>query len=127
MVIKANIAGWEVNRVLMDSGSSTDIMFVNAFDQMKLSKSQMQPSDAPLIGFKGKRINALGKISLLVSFGGQKNARTEYVTFDVVDLYYPYNAIFGRGFANKFNIAIHLGYLCMKIPTLHDTITVPGS
>ena len=69
MVIKANIAGWEVNRVLMDSGSSTDIMFVNAFDQMKLSKSQMQPSDAPLIGFKGKRINALGKISLLVSFG----------------------------------------------------------
>ena len=69
MVIKANIAGWEVNRVLMDSGSSTDIMFVNAFDQMKLSKSQMQPSDAPLIGFEGKRINALGKISLLVSFG----------------------------------------------------------
>ena len=76
MVIKANIAGWEVNRVLMDSGSSTDIMFVNAFDQMKLSKSQMQPSDAPLIGFEGKRINALGKISLLVSFGSLENART---------------------------------------------------
>jgi hypothetical protein len=42
-----------------------------------------------------------------VSFGDQQNARIEYITFDVVDLYYPYNAIFGRRFANKFNEAIH--------------------
>jgi hypothetical protein len=49
------------------------------------------------------------------------------VTFDVVDLYYPYNAIFGRGFANKFNIAIHMGYLCMKMSALHGSIIVHGS
>jgi len=47
--------------------------------------------DSPLIGFGGKRINALGKISLPVSFEGQENARTEYLTIDVVDHYYPYN------------------------------------
>ena len=70
MVIKANIVGWEINRVLIDSRSSTDIIFVNAFDQMKLSRTQLQPSDSPLIGFEGKRIDALGKISLLVSFRG---------------------------------------------------------
>ena len=67
--------------------------------------------DSPLIGFGGKRIDALGKISLPVSFRGQENARTEYVTFDVVDLYYPYNAIFSRGFVNKFSASIHMGYL----------------
>jgi hypothetical protein len=83
--------------------------------------------DSPLIGFGEKRIDALGKISLPVSFGGQENARIEYVTFDVVDLYYPYNAIFGRGFANKFNTTIHMGYLCMKMLALHSTITVHGS
>ena len=70
MVIKSNIAGWEINKVLIDSKSSADIIFVNAFDQMKLSKSQLQPSNSPLIGFGGKRIDALGKISLLVSFEG---------------------------------------------------------
>ena len=41
MVIKANIVGWEINRVLIDSGSSTYIIFVNVFDQMKLSRSQL--------------------------------------------------------------------------------------
>jgi hypothetical protein len=49
------------------------------------------------------------------------------MTFDVVDLYYPYNAIFGRGFANKFSTTIHMGYLCMKMPALHSTIIVHGS
>jgi hypothetical protein len=44
-----------------------------------------------------------------------------------VDLYYPYNSIFGRGFANKFNMALHMGYLCKKMPALHGTITVHGS
>ena len=61
IVIKANIAGWEINRVPIDSRSSADIIFVNAFEQMKLSRSQLQPSDSALIGFGGKKIDALGK------------------------------------------------------------------
>jgi hypothetical protein len=127
MVIKTNIAAWEISRVLIDTGSSADIIFANTFDQMKLSRNQLQPSESPLIGFGGKQIQALGKISLPVSFGTQANARTEYITFDVVDLYYPYNAILGRGFTTKFNVALHMAYLCMKIPALHGIITVQGS
>jgi len=127
MVIKTNIAAWEISRVLVDTGSSADIIFAHTFDQMKLSRSQLQPSESPLIGFGGKQIQALGKISLPVSFGNQANARTEYITFDVVDLYYPYNAILGRGFTTRFNAALHMAYLCMKIPALHGIITVRGS
>ena len=44
-----------------------------------------------------------------------------------MDLYYLYNAIFGREFANKFSAAIHMGYLCMKMSALHGTITIHGS
>jgi hypothetical protein len=111
MVITANIAGWGISRILIDLGSSDDIIFAGTFDQMKLNKSQLQ--------------HALGKVALPVSFGTTENARTEYITFDVVDLHYTYNAIFGRGFLNRFNTAAHMGYLCMKIA--HGVITIHGS
>ena len=32
MVIKANIAGWEISRLVIDSESTIDIIFVNAFN-----------------------------------------------------------------------------------------------
>jgi hypothetical protein len=76
---------------------------------------------------EAKELRPWEKISLPVSFRDQQNARTEYVTFDVVDLYYPYNTIFGRGFMNKFNTAIHMGYLYMKLLALHGVITIHGS
>jgi hypothetical protein len=61
-----------------------------------------------------------------VSFGTVQNARTEYLSFDVVEMYYPYNGILGRGFLNKFEAVIHQAYLCMKIPTTLGVITIWG-
>ena len=39
MVITANVAEWGISTILIDSGSSTDIIFAGTFDQMKLSRS----------------------------------------------------------------------------------------
>jgi hypothetical protein len=50
----------------------------------------------PLYGFGGKRIEPVSVITLLISFGTPKNPHTKYITFDVVDMLYPYNALFGR-------------------------------
>jgi ubiquitin len=81
----------------------------------------------PLYGFGGKRIEPVGVITLLVSFSTMKNPHTEYITFDVVDMPYPYNAIFGSGLLNTFEVALHLGYLCLKIPATFGIIMVFGS
>jgi ribonuclease HI len=40
---------------------------------------------------------------------------------------YPYNAIMGRGSINKFEVAIHDLYLCMKILGPQGVITVYGN
>jgi hypothetical protein len=64
---------------------------------------------------------------LPLSFGVAPNARSEQVTFDIVDMVYPYNAIMGRGSINKFEAAIHGLYLCMKIPGPLGAITVYGN
>jgi len=94
---------------------------------MNIDRNLLQPADIPLMGFGGKRINALGKISLSVSFGDTFNPRTEHVGFDVVEMNYPYLTIFGRGLINKFEAVVHQLYLCMKMPAAKGIITVRGN
>jgi hypothetical protein len=81
----------------------------------------------PLCGFGGRQIVALGKITMLVTFGYVNNTRIEQVVFDIVDMEYPYNAIIGRGTLNAIEAIVHPAYLCMKIPSEQGTFVVHGS
>jgi hypothetical protein len=81
----------------------------------------------PLCGFGGRQIVALGKITMLVTFGFINNTRTEQIVFDIVDMEYPYNAIIGRGTLNAFEAILHPAYLCMKIPLDQGPIAIHGS
>jgi hypothetical protein len=124
MVIEVNIARWVIGNILVDNGSSADILFMKTFEKMSLSQHMLQPPEYPLLGFEGKPIKLVGKIALPVSFRDLDNARTETLTFDVVDMYHPCLAIFGRGYINKFDAIIRQQFLCMKIPAPKGVITV---
>jgi hypothetical protein len=87
MVIEVNIAGWVIRKILVDNGSSADILFLKTFEKMKLSQHMLHPPEYPLQGFGGKPIKPVGKVSLPVSFGDLENARIETLT------YHPYLAI----------------------------------
>jgi hypothetical protein len=113
--------------VLVDNGSQAVIIFLQAFDRMGISHNLLKPADNPLYGFGSKGTFPVGKIELPLSFGTTPNARSEQVTFDIVDMIYPYNATMGRGSINKFEVAIHGLYLCMKIPGPQGVITVYGN
>ena len=69
MVIETNLAGWAVTRILVDTGSSADILFASTFDNMKLDRNLLQLEGCPLYGFGGKQVKAIGIITLLVTFG----------------------------------------------------------
>jgi hypothetical protein len=134
LVIRANIGkntkyyfGNDVGRVLVDNGSSAEILTWQCFSGMGFKREDRQKAEHPLYGFGNKRIGALGKIDVNVTFGQGATMRTEAITFDVVDFVYPYNAIFGRNTINKFAAVIHQGYLMMKIPTAAGMISVYGS
>jgi hypothetical protein len=131
LVIRANIGkntkyyfDNDVGRVLVDNGSSADILTWQCFSGMGFKKEDLKKAEHPLYGFGNKRIEALGKIDVNVTFGQDATMRTEVITFDVVDFVYPYNAIFGRNTINKFVAVIHQGYLLMKIPTAAGVISV---
>jgi hypothetical protein len=115
-----------LHKVLVDNGSQTDIIFLHAFNHMGIRHSLLKPADNPLYGFEGKGTFPIDKIELPLSFGTAPKARSEQVTFDIVDMVYPYNAIMGRGSINKFEAAIHGLYLCMKTLGPQGTITIYG-
>jgi hypothetical protein len=78
----------------------------------------------PLYGFGNKRIELVGVITLPVSFGTPKTPSIEYITFDVVDMLYPCNAIFRWGLLNTFEATLHSTYLYLKVPATFSVITI---
>jgi hypothetical protein len=84
----------------------------------------LKEASKPLYGFGSKRIEPVGSISLPVSFGSLHNAHIEYITFDIVDMNYPYNASFGRGLLNTFEASLHSVYLCLKMPAALGVISI---
>jgi hypothetical protein len=79
MVITAHIDKCDVTRVLVDNRSQAEILFLSTFEQMGFSKQQLKEASKPPYGFRGKKIEPVGSISLLVSFGSLSNAHTEYI------------------------------------------------
>jgi hypothetical protein len=79
-----------------------------------------------MFGFGGKKIDALGKKVIPVSFAEGEKVRIETITFDIVNMDYPYTMIFGRGVLSRFEIVIRQSYLCMKMPSPFGIITVHG-
>jgi hypothetical protein len=62
LVVSLKIAGYSTRRVLIDNGSSTDIIYLTAFQQMKIGKDHL--IETPLVGFAGTSVYPLGVISL---------------------------------------------------------------
>jgi hypothetical protein len=127
MVVTVHIDRWDVTKILIDNGSQAKILFLATFNKMGFDQKRLREPLKPLYGFGGKRINPVGAITLPVSFGTPQNPRNEYITFNAVDMTYPYNTIFGRGLLNTFKASLHSAYLCLKVLATFGVIIVLSS
>jgi hypothetical protein len=114
---------WDVTKILTNKGSQAEILLLATFNKMGFDRKQFIEPSKHLYGFGGKRIKLVGAITLPVSFGTAKNPRTKYIAFDVVDMAYPYNAIFGRGFLNTFEVCMVDLRSSQSQQTCHRTTT----
>ena len=62
-----NIAGFNTRRVMIDNGSSADILYLPAYQQMKLDKEKLLPMEAPLVGFTGDKTYPVGIVTLPIT------------------------------------------------------------
>ncbi|GAV76045.1 hypothetical protein CFOL_v3_19520, partial [Cephalotus follicularis] len=96
VVVTLLVELFTMKRILIDNGSSADILYKHAFDQLRILADQLKPVKTPLIGFAGETIHPLGSINLSVVAGTTPHQSQVEVTFLVVDTTSPYNAIIGR-------------------------------
>ena len=98
LVIKAMVAGTELQRILVDTGSSVDILFKSALDDMRISDLKLERTNTSLKGFGGGRLTPVGIIELPITVGSKPFERTIMMDFVVVEERSPYQMILGRPF-----------------------------
>ncbi|XP_075649817.1 uncharacterized protein LOC142620312 [Castanea sativa] len=126
LVIMLTIEGFNTKRILVDNGSSADIIFLPAFQQLKLDPGRLRPFDSPLVSFSGDRVYPKGIVMLKVTVGTYSRQLTHQLDFLVVDCPSSYNIIIGRPTLNRWKAATSTYCLKVKFPTEDSVGEVKG-
>ncbi|KAJ1700967.1 hypothetical protein LUZ63_000746 [Rhynchospora breviuscula] len=117
IVLMLRIHGRRVRRILVDTGSSADVLYFDALRQLNLASYPLTPMDTPLVGFAGDRVIPLGTLELEVVFGKNPNSVINMVKFIVVNAPSAYNTILGRKSLNDVGAVACTKHLMIKFPT----------
>ncbi|GAU45301.1 hypothetical protein TSUD_327590 [Trifolium subterraneum] len=97
LLVRAKMAKFDVRRILVDQGSSCDIMYSGLFKVLQLTEENLVPYvGSDLQGFNGSTTKPWGYVDLIVTFGENKAMMSVKVKFLVVDCPSLYNCIIGR-------------------------------
>ncbi|XP_057502674.1 uncharacterized protein LOC130786378 [Actinidia eriantha] len=116
LVVSAVIANFNVQIILVNNESSADILFVLAFDKMKIERDKLHHCHTPLVQFGANMTYPLGWIKLPVTLETEPHQTTIWQDFIVVDCPSPYNAILGRPTLGGTRAITSTYHLKMKFP-----------
>ena len=116
LVIMLIIEGFNTRRILVDNGSSTDIIYLSTFQQLKLDPGRLRPFESPLISFNGDRVYPKGIVTLTITVGSYPWQLTRHLDFLVVDCPSSYNVIIRRPILNRWKAATSIYCLKVKFP-----------
>ena len=84
-----------MHQVLIDNGSSVDIIYLPAFQQMKLNKERLRPFTSPLVSFIRDKVIPKGVVKLTIITSTYPAQVSKEIDFLVVDCPSTYNVILG--------------------------------
>lgn len=117
LVLSLAIANQKIHRILIDTGSSADILYRSAFDLMKIDRNKVILDRHSLVGFTGEQVLSLRSIELSVMARTYSRQSTIMVWFLIIDRPSAYNAILGRTTLNDFKAVTSTPRLSMKFST----------
>ncbi|KAM2244584.1 hypothetical protein ACFXTI_005634 [Malus domestica] len=99
LVVTLRVANSKVKRVMIDGGSSTDVLFWSTFRRMKLDEKEIRPNPTLIYTFEGTKARPIGDVTLPVT----ATCKTLFVTFVIIDALSTYNAIMGRDWIHRMD------------------------
>ncbi|CAI9766996.1 unnamed protein product [Fraxinus pennsylvanica] len=84
LVVQAIVARNGLRRILVDNGSSVNILFGTTFNKMMVDH-ELTPMTAPLYSFTSDNIVPRGRITLAVEMGEQSFKAHHFMKFLIVD------------------------------------------
>ncbi|KAL5749615.1 hypothetical protein ACOSP7_024218 [Xanthoceras sorbifolium] len=113
LVISIMVFNRTVKSVLVYHGSSADIIHWSMVEQLRYKIEQLQPTRYCIRGISGQSTRPLGEVDLPVRFGSRPAVHTLWITFQVVDIPFPFNILIGR--PTLYNLKTVSSLYCMKI------------
>ena len=104
--------------MLVDQGSSADVMFWSTFNRLHLSPDQLRPYTGCLYGFAGDQVEVQGHLELMTTFTNDVDSRTENIRYLVVNSSSAYNILLGRPTLNRLRVVASTRHMKMKLSDL---------
>jgi len=119
VVISVITVGRRVHGVLIEEGSTTDVMFWVTFNKLQLSLDQLRPYDGCLFGFARDQVEVRGHVELRTT-----SSRTIGIRYLLVNAVSAYNMLFGRPSLNKLGALASTMHMKMKLPFLEGVVII---
>ncbi|XP_016206923.1 uncharacterized protein LOC107647360 [Arachis ipaensis] len=113
-----------VKKVLLDPGSSANVLFYSTFRKMQLSDKALQHSTGKLVGFSGESVPVSGYVWLRTTLGEPSNSKTLDIQFLVIDCSSPYNIILECLSLNSFGAIVSTVHFCVKFPVQDNMVAI---
>ena len=128
MVLDSIIDGYHLTRILMDGGSSLNLVYQDTICKMGVDPSRISQNNATFNGvIPGVVAHCWGSLVLEVTFGSPDNFRSENLLFNIAPFSSDYHALLGRTAFACFNAIPNYACLKLKMPGPHGVITVSGN
>ncbi|KAH9802528.1 hypothetical protein KPL71_001423 [Citrus sinensis] len=114
LVIKATTTSKKFDRILVDTGSSVDVLFKSTLEEMGIADLRLEHTNTSLKGFGGRKLVPLGVVELPITIGSSPIEKTMILDFVVVDEEGPYQMIIGRPFLRMSKAMLSNHYLALK-------------